>query len=197
MKALKKVLMDVKEKIKLIAKINGKKDRKTEKGFTLVELIAVVIILGILLVLVVPKILGSSTDANAKLIAKSVQDINYAVGVARMKCPSAIGGNIAGAGDDTKELIPALWSQQCGVLNTNSFEIDTGSNSVKVGAAGYSIVTDYNASTSPSTLKFTIDCKNDNDVCTKAYNQLTNMYGNGACGNAAPTNAKMTCTLAF
>ncbi|MCI4436434.1 MAG: prepilin-type N-terminal cleavage/methylation domain-containing protein [Ignisphaera sp.] len=195
MKKLEKVITDVKEKVNLLAKINGKKDRKREKGFTLIELIAVVIILGVLLALVVPRILGSSSDANAKLISKVAQDIENATSMARMKCASTINADAGSTGVDTDKLIPDLWSSQCQVLAPNSLNLDSQNKVVKVGSAGYTIATDYDTTGNPAKLTLTINCQGDNDVCTKVQQQLNTMYGNSTCSD--PSNASMTCAFSL
>jgi prepilin-type N-terminal cleavage/methylation domain-containing protein len=190
---LEKAVTDVREKLKLLAKINGKKDRKREKGFTLIELIAVVIILGVLLALVVPKILGSSDDANAKLIAKSVRDIRDATAMAKMKCLSDInnaGCNAAGA--DTSNLIPALWGNNCQTIAPNSFTIDNNSNTAKV--KDFTIQTD--CSGGASTLQVTINCAGNDSICNKVQEQLNSMYGANTCPNAS-SNGQLTCNLSL
>ena len=186
---LGRTVADVKEKFNLLAKISGKKDRKREKGFTLIELIAVVIILGILLVLVVPKILGSSNDADAKLIAKSVKDIRDATAMAKMKCLATI--NSAGCnapGTDTRALLSALWGDSCQVMATDAFNVDGDNAMVK----DFTIQTD--CQNGANTLVVTINCASNNDICTKVQQQLNNMYGKDVCPNA-PTNGTLSCTL--
>ena len=188
MKKAEKVLADTKKKMSVLARISGK-NKGMDKGFTLIELIAVVIILGILLVLVVPKILGSSNDADAKLIAKSVKDIREATAMAKMKCLAVINGAGCNAtGPDTGTLLPALWGNNCQVMATNAFTVNGNNAMVK----DFSIQTD--CQNGANALAVTIDCAGNNDICTKVQNQLNEMYGNNACPNA-PANGTLSCTL--
>jgi len=186
---LEKAVAKVREKLNLLAKINDKKDRRKEKGFTLIELIAVVIILGILLVLVVPKILGSSNDADAKLIAKSVKDIREATAMAKMKCLATINGaGCSSPGQDTSDLLNALWGDYCQVMSKNAFTIDNNAAKVK----DFTITTDCR--NGANELVVDIGCAGNNDICTKARDQLNTMYGNDACPDI-PNNANLRCTL--
>jgi prepilin-type N-terminal cleavage/methylation domain-containing protein len=205
---LKEVLTDIRGKLRLITKL-GKKDKEDrkreegftldeivkeksfqkEKGFTLIELIAVVIIIGVLLVLVVPKILGSSNDADAKLITKSVKDIREATAMAKLKCLAAI--NNAGCnsnGADTENLLKTLWGDSCQVMAQNAFDITNNNAMVK----DFTIQTD--CQNGANSIAVTIGCASNNDICTKVQQQLNAMYGNNACPNA-PTNATLNCTL--
>lgn len=190
---LKKATAEIKEKLNLLAKINGKKNRKKERGFTLIELIAVVIILGVLLALVVPKIIGSSDDANVELITKTVKDIRDAVAMGKMKCLSDINNNgcsSAGeSGGDAGKLLPTLWGNSCQVLAPYSFNINNNAITVK----SFTIQTD--CQNGASAIQFTIGCAGSNDLCTKVQNQLNNMYGN-VCPNA-PSNGQLTCTMSL
>lgn len=186
---LEKAVTVVKEKFDLLAKIDGKKDRKREKGFTLIELIAVVIILGILMVLVVPKILGSSNDADAKLITKSVKDIRDATAMAKMKCLASINSaGCSGDGVDTKNLLYALWGNDCQVMAQNAFDVDDQGAKVK----DFRIQTD--CTSGANTLKVNIDCAGNDDICNKVQQQLNTMYGNNTCPNGS-SGGKISCTL--
>lgn len=188
MKKMEKVLVNIKEKMSILAKISGK-SKKMEKGFTLIELIAVVIILGILLVLVVPKILGSSNDADAKLISKSVKDIKEATAMAKMKCLAAINNaGCSSTGADTSNLLPTLWGDKCQVMAPNAFTIDGNNAKVK----DFTIQTD--CSGGANSLQVVIGCAGNDDICNKVKDQLNTMYGNNTCPNAS-SNGSITCNL--
>jgi prepilin-type N-terminal cleavage/methylation domain-containing protein len=180
--------MNVKERFDLLAKINGRKKDRKEKGFTLIELIAVVIIIGILLVLVVPKILSSSNDADAKTIAKAVKDIREATAMAKMKCLAAINNaGCNGNGTDTSNLLQTLWGNNCQTLAPNAFTINGNNAMVK----DFTIQTD--CQNGANNLVVTIGCQGNNDICTKVQDQLNKMYGTNVCN--APNGGTLQCNL--
>jgi type II secretion system protein G len=161
---------------------------KHRKGFTLIELIVVVIVLGILLAIIVPRLLGSTDDANAKLIAKNVKDIRDAVAMAKLKCLSVV--NIAGAASpDTQQLLQALASPNCQILPRDAYEVD---------AQNYAKVKDFRIQTDfrnvDNELDVVIDCNGNNKICEKVRKQLNEIYGGGTCPSA-PVNGVLRCTL--
>jgi prepilin-type N-terminal cleavage/methylation domain-containing protein len=192
---LEKAVAQVRDKLDLLAKISGKKkgNRRKEKGFTLIELIAVVLILGILMALVVPKILGSSDDADARLIAKSVKDIRDSVAMAKMKCLATINSKgcnsaIGSFNPDTGTLIPALWND-CQVMQPNAFTINGDSVKVK----DFTIKTDCQGSASK--LIITVDCAGNSNICNKVQEQLDKMYGDNTC--STQSDGTLSCTLSL
>jgi len=157
------------------------------RGFTLIELIAVVIILGVLLAIVVPKLLGSTNDSNAQLIAKSVKDIRDAVAMAKMKCLGAINSAAGDEGADTQALLSTLWGASCQILSENAYKVEDEFAKVK----DFGIQTDYQNANNKLILN--IDCQGNNDICSKVREQLNNMYG-GVCPTA-PSNGRLTCEI--
>jgi len=159
------------------------------RGFTLIELIVVVIVLGVLLAIVVPRLLGSTNDANAQLIAKSVKDIRDAVAMAKLKCLGAINSAAGSVGVDTQALLSTLWGPSCQILSPNAYTVDeSGYAKVK----DFGIQTDYQNAN--NLLVVNIDCQGNNEVCNKVREQLNNMYGGSACPNP-PNNGFLTCNL--
>jgi len=159
------------------------------RGFTLIELIVVVIVLGVLLAIIVPRLLGSTNDANAQLIVKSVKDIRDAVAMARLKCLGAINSAAGSVGVDTQTLLSTLWGSSCQVLSPNAYTVD-GSGYAKVKDFG--IQTDYQNAN--NLLVVNIDCQGNNEICEKVREQLNQMYGGTSCPNP-PSNGFLTCNL--
>jgi len=164
---------------------------KHRRGFTLIELIVVVILIGVLLAIVVPRILSSTDDANAKLIAKNVKDIRDAVAMAKMKCLSELNAVGAAGTPDTGQLLQALASANCQVLPQNAYEVDS-QNYAKV--KDFKIQTDFRNANND--LVVVIDCNGSDSICGKVRTQLNEIYGGGACPNA-PTNGVLTCALSL
>ena len=157
------------------------------KGFTLIELIVVVIVLGVLLAIVVPRLLSSTDDANAKLIAKNVKDIRDAVVMAKLKCLSVL--NTAGAAaPDTQQILQALASPNCQILPLDAYEVDA-QNYAKV--KDFRIQTDFR--NADNVLGVVIDCNGNDNICRKVRKQLNEIYG-GVCPTE-PANGVLTCTL--
>jgi prepilin-type N-terminal cleavage/methylation domain len=162
---------------------------KHRRGFTLIELIVVVIVLGVLLAIVVPKLLGSTNDANAQLIVKAVKDIRDAVAMAKLKCLGAINSAAGSEGYDTQALLSTLWGPSCQILSPNAYTVD-GSGYARVKDFG--IQTDYQNAN--NLLVVNIDCQGNNDVCSKVRDQLNSMYGGSSCPNP-PSNGLLRCDL--
>jgi prepilin-type N-terminal cleavage/methylation domain-containing protein len=159
------------------------------KGFTLIELIVVVIVLGVLLAIVVPRLLGSTDDANAKLLAKTAKDIRDAVAMGKVKCLGTLNTAAGDVGADTQALLNALAGSNCQILPQNAYEVDSN---------GYAKVRDFGIQTdfqnANNVLVMKIDCKGNDSICGKVREQLNDMYGAAACPNA-PANGVLTCSL--
>jgi len=162
---------------------------KHRRGFTLIELIVVVILIGVLLAIVVPRLLGSTDDANAKLIAKNVKDIRDAVAMAKMKCLSELNAVGAAGTPDTAQLLQALASTNCQILPQNAYEVDS-QNYAKV--KDFKIQTDFRNSNND--LVVVIDCNGNDSICGKVRTQLNEIYGQSTCQNP-PTNGVLSCIL--
>jgi len=159
------------------------------RGFTLIELIVVVIMLGVLLAIVAPRLLSSTDDANAKLIVKAVKDIRDAVAIAKMKCLSELNAVGAAGTPDTQQLLDALASDNCQILPRNAYEVDS-QNYAKV--KDLKIRTDFRNPNNDIVVE--IDCNGNDSICSKTRTQLNEMYGSSACPNA-PANGILVCTL--
>jgi type II secretion system protein G len=160
------------------------------RGFTLIELIVVVAVLGILMAIVVPRLLSSTDDANAKLIAKSVKDIRDAVAMGKLKCFDAL-VSAASANPDTQDVLSTLWGSACQVMPQNAYQVD-GENYAKV--KDFRIRTDLQMPA--SVLNVTIDCRGSNSICGKVREQLNGMYGEGVCPTA-PTGGVLNCSFSI
>ena len=81
-----------------------RKNRKQEEGFTLVEVIAVLVILGILAAVAIPKFFDMQDTAREKSIQGAIGELNGQVALAFAQ--NALNGNSAGYADFTGYLGP-------------------------------------------------------------------------------------------
>ncbi|MGE5404881.1 MAG: competence type IV pilus major pilin ComGC [Candidatus Saccharibacteria bacterium] len=59
--------------------ISNKKDEKNNKGFTIIELLAVMVILGVIAAIVVPKYAGAMDKSKQKACTNNLNMLNHAV----------------------------------------------------------------------------------------------------------------------
>lgn len=62
------------------------KQTRTRRGFTLIELMVVILILAILAALIVPRVIGHSTDAKRAKAASDIAEIKSALNRFRLTC---------------------------------------------------------------------------------------------------------------
>jgi prepilin-type N-terminal cleavage/methylation domain-containing protein len=159
---------------------------KHRKGFTLIELLVVVAVLGVLLAIVVPRLLNSTDDANAALLAKTARDVREAVVIGKLKCLDVL-TTAATGNPDTQAVLNALASAACSVIPQNAYDVE--GNAIKV--KDFTMQTDLQLPAGVLTL--TVDCKGSNTLCNKVKERINEMYGNGTCGN--PTGGILTCNF--
>ncbi|MDA1054752.1 MAG: prepilin-type N-terminal cleavage/methylation domain-containing protein [Planctomycetota bacterium] len=113
-----------------------------KSGFTLVELVVVVLILGILAAIAVPKILNNGEDAKDSGVAQTLSSIRDAIELYRT-LPSSKGVYPNGTTDQIQaQLLPALRgkvfpSARVGVLNSNVIKPVTPLPAVATGTEGW------------------------------------------------------------
>lgn len=116
-------------------------------GFTLVELVVVVLILGILAAIAAPKIINNSDKAGDSSIASTLAAIRDAIELYKAerngKLPTTAAGAIPTVADFTAALDPYLRGTQfpyakVGGLNSNNINIQAAGPTVVAGGAGWS-----------------------------------------------------------
>jgi len=117
-----------------------RKMKKTnKKGFTLVEIMIVVAIIGLLAAIGIPSILGAYSNAQTNAKARNVAEVEKAKGVMTLPTQSGITGAMAltdttadlGAGTYVTELLKALSIPNLDALKVGNDAITVGSLSVK------------------------------------------------------------------
>lgn len=134
--------------------------RNTPRGFTLIEILIVVIILGILAAIVIPQFSSASNDARKSALQSTVQTLRSQVALYRLqhndRLPGAGTGNTFGSAqfwtdmisqsDPTGAIPPGMGQSVCGPymqdvpknsMNTSTVVLN-GNNAVTAGSAcGY------------------------------------------------------------
>ncbi len=105
---------------------------KCQKGFTLVELMVVIAVIGILVAIAVPKFTSASATARGAKVQADLRTVDSAIAIA-----IARGTYTAGSGDGTGALPAAITSQLSGTP-TPPATFTVGANSY-AGASAYSI----------------------------------------------------------
>ncbi len=86
--------------------------RRTRKGFTLIEILIVVIILGILAAIVIPQFTNASKDAKKSALVTMVQSLRSQVALYKLQHNDNLPGYVAGGGAVPADPDSAIfWSQ--------------------------------------------------------------------------------------
>ena len=80
--------------------------RKSKRGFTLIEILIVVIILGILAAIVIPQFANASTQAKQSTVQSTAQTLRSQVALYKLQHSDNLPGNKTGSFDS-----PTFWTQ--------------------------------------------------------------------------------------
>ncbi len=105
---------------------------KTKKGFTLVEVMIVVAIIGLLAAVGIPSILGAMEKSKVKAKDRNIQDVIRAKGM--LTLPTDMGGANLGDGDDPLTSTPDIWAHLDGVASEADLQI--GDDAITINSIG-------------------------------------------------------------
>ena len=103
-----------------------------KSGFTLVEIMIVVAIIGLLAAVGIPSILGAMTRSQTKAMERNVQDVLRAKGMTTL--PTDMGGSDYTGATSEANVTTALWTHLDGVGSLADLKV--GSHSMTVGTIG-------------------------------------------------------------
>lgn len=109
-------------------------DTKSKKGFTLVEIMIVVAIIGLLAAIGIPSILGAYSNSQTQAKARNVAEVEKAKGVLTLPSSSGLPGAME-LEDTTADLSAGSYlTNLCSALSISSLsELTVGSSAINVG----------------------------------------------------------------